>query len=144
LDISNRPLYKAFNKYGKENFKIEELEECSIDELNDKEIYWIEKLGSFKYGYNATLGGDGKHYADYDLIFNLYQEGYTIKKIAELTHYDTETVSKGVEFHGVSQEERLTRGREAIQHSVAQIDKDTNEILNIFSSLKEAYNFLGK
>lgn len=144
LDISNRPLYKAFNKYGKENFKIEELEECSIDELNSKEIYWIEKLGSFKYGYNATLGGDGKHYADYDLIFNLYQEGYTIKKIAELTHYDTETVSKGIKFHGISQEERLARGREAIQHSVAQIDKNTNEILNIFSSLKEAYNFLGK
>lgn len=144
LDTSNRPLYKAFNKYGKENFKIEELEECSIDELNSKEIYWIEKLGSFKYGYNATLGGDGRHYADYDLIFNLYQEGYTIKKIAELTHYDIETVSKGVKFHGISQEERLARGREAIQHSVAQIDKDTNEILNIFSSLKEAYNFLGK
>lgn len=144
LDISNRPLYKAFNKYGKENFKIEELEECSIDELNDKEIYWIEKLGSFKYGYNATLGGDGKHYADYDLIFNLYQEGYTIKKIAELTHYDAETVSKGINFHGISQEERLARGKEAIQHSVAQIDKNTNEILNIFPSLKEAYNFLGK
>ena len=74
----------------------------------------------------------------------MYQEGYTIKKIAELTHYDTETVTKGIEFNGISHKERLARGRQAIQHSVAQLDKDTNEILNIFPSLKEAYNFLGK
>ncbi len=144
INISNRPLYKAFNKYGKDNFKIEQLEECSIDELNDKEIYWIEKLGSFKYGYNATQGGDGKHYADYDLIYNLYKEGYTIHKISELIHYDTATIAKGIEFHGISHEERVKRGYEAIQHSVAQLDKETNEIINIFSSLKDAYDFLGK
>lgn len=143
-NISNRPLYKAFNKYGKENFKIEQLEECPIDELNDKEVYWIEKLGSFKYGYNATYGGDGKHYADYDLIYSLYQEGYTNKKIHELTNYDTTTITKAIELHGISHKDRALRGHQSIQHSVAQLDKDTEEILNIFSSLKDAYNYLGK
>ena len=144
VNAFNRPLYKAFNKYGKENFKIEQLEECSINELNDKEIYWIEKLGSFKYGYNATQGGDGKHYADYDLIYNLYKKGYTNKKIHELTNYDTTTITKAIELHGISHEDRVLRGHQSIQHSVAQLDKDTEEILNIFSSLKDAYNYLGK
>lgn len=144
VNINNRPLYKAFNKYGKENFKIECLEECSIDELNDKEIYWIEKLGSFKYGYNATMGGDGKHYADYDLIYNLYKMGYSIHKIAEITKYDKETVTTAINLHGITHEEKVAQGRLVIQHSVAQLDKNTEEIINIYSSLKEAYGALNK
>ena len=143
-NISNRPLYKAFNKYGKDNFKIEILEECSIDILEDREIYWIEKLGSFKYGYNATMGGDGKHYADYELIYNLYKEGYTIKKIAELTKYNVDTVTLALNIYNIDKEERVLRGHQAIQHSVAQLDKDSLEILNIYPSLKEAYQALGK
>lgn len=144
VEVSNRPLYKAFNKYGTDNFKIEELEECTIEELNDKEIYWIEKLGSFKNGYNATRGGDGKAYADYDLIFNLYQQGYTIKKISSLTGYSTETVTKAVNLNGVTHKEKVQRGKEAIQHSVAKLDKETLEILEIYPSLKAAYEALNK
>ena len=143
-NISNRPLYKAFNKYGKDNFTVEELEECPIDIVSDREVYWIEKLGSFKYGYNATLGGDGKHYADYDLIYNLYKEGYNITQIANKTHYDKATISTAIGMQGISHEEKVARGKIAIQHSVAQLDKDTLEILNIFPSLKEAYAFLNK
>ena len=51
------------NKYGIEHFHIELIEET--DNPEEREIYWIEKLGSFKNGYNATLGGDGKKYLDY-------------------------------------------------------------------------------
>ena len=38
----NRPLYKAMNKYGLEHFHIEQVEECSVDLLSEREIYWIE------------------------------------------------------------------------------------------------------
>lgn len=57
----NKPLYLAFNKYGQENFSFEVLEECSAEELNEKEKYWIEKYDSTnpKKGYNILLGGDG-------------------------------------------------------------------------------------
>lgn len=144
VNINNRPLYKAFNKYGKENFKIECLEECSIDTLNDREIYWIERLGSFKYGYNATKGGDGKHYADYQLIYNLYQQGYTSKKIVQITGYDKDTVMKAINLHGITHDEIVSHGRVVVQHSVAQLDKDTCEIIHIYPSLKEAYKSLNK
>jgi hypothetical protein len=37
-------LQRAVNKYGIENFKVSILEKCTIDNLNEKEIYWIGKL----------------------------------------------------------------------------------------------------
>jgi len=105
-----RPLYSAMNKYGIENFEISLIEEVSLEEVNEKECYWIEILGSFKNGYNATIGGDGKHYADYDLIFLLYQEGKTNKEIHELTGYDSKTISTALSLNGVSADERRKRG----------------------------------
>ena len=57
-----RPLYDAMNKYGVENFIVEELEVVEDDTLLDeKEIYWIQELQTYgSNGYNATKGGDGK------------------------------------------------------------------------------------
>ena len=53
---TNKSLKKAYIKYGLENFGFEVLEECKLQELNDKEKYWIELL---KPQYNRTSGGDG-------------------------------------------------------------------------------------
>lgn len=57
------PLHRAFRKYGVNNFKFEIIEECSIDKLDEREIYWINYYDSFTKGYNLTLGGDGSGYA---------------------------------------------------------------------------------
>lgn len=51
----NYPLYKAIRKYGENNFSYEILEECSIEQLNEREIYWINFYHS---EYNQTLGGN--------------------------------------------------------------------------------------
>ena len=60
-DANHRPMIgidQAIKKYGAKNFQYELIEECSADELNDKEIYWIEKLNTFKgEGYNNSIGG---------------------------------------------------------------------------------------
>lgn len=57
-DDLEKPLYKAFRKYGLENFTFEILEECLEEDLAKKEIFFIEKEGTYKKGYNANLGGD--------------------------------------------------------------------------------------
>jgi hypothetical protein len=57
-------------KYGIEHFSISLIEQT--DQPEAREIFWIEKLGTYKYGYNATLGGDGKRYLDYDKIVERY------------------------------------------------------------------------
>ena len=60
---SNKPyfsqivLYKAFNKYGIENFKCETIEEVENKKLDEREKYWIEYYDSYFNGYNSTLGG---------------------------------------------------------------------------------------
>lgn len=141
---NKRPLYDAINKYGEEAFVIEILEEVSEENINEKEIYWIELLGTFKNGYNATIGGDGCSYADYDLIYSLYQEKKNIQQIHQITGYDKSTIRNALERKGISKEERQKRGREAIIRSIAQLDKETKEIINVFPSIKAAYDSLGK
>lgn len=86
-----RPLYLAMQKYGVEHFHIELIEETDIPE--EREIYWIEKLGSFKNGYNATMGGDGKKYIDYDLVIATYREIGVIKDVAKKLNISPDSVS---------------------------------------------------
>lgn len=57
-------LYRAMRKYGIENFKFEVLEECAVEELDEREIFYINKYNSYicspnSQGYNMTLGGGG-------------------------------------------------------------------------------------
>lgn len=50
-------LHRAIRKYGIENFSIEEIEQCPIEELDNKEQYWISFYDSYSHGYNMTIGG---------------------------------------------------------------------------------------
>lgn len=55
-------LNNAIKKYGKENFSRKIIEECtSRDELNQREIYWIEFYNAVENRnfYNIASGGDG-------------------------------------------------------------------------------------
>lgn len=90
--MNQRPLYRAMNKYGIEHFHIELLEETNNPE--ERECFWIEKLGTFgSNGYNATLGGDGKKYIDYNLVVVTYKEIQEINKTAELLGICADSVS---------------------------------------------------
>lgn len=68
------------NRYGIENFKIEELEYIEEDsKLSEREIYWINELGTYgSKGYNASKGGDGKILYDHNEIIELANLGYTL------------------------------------------------------------------
>ena len=67
------------NKYGIENFKVEQLEYVEDDSLlSDKEIYWIKELDTYgSKGYNASKGGDGTILYDYNEIIELAKLGYS-------------------------------------------------------------------
>lgn len=88
----NRPLYKAMKKYGINNFIVSEIEECSENVLSDRERYWIEFYSSFKNGYNATIGGDGVPYIDYDIVVETYLQTKNQKKTAKLLGVTTKTI----------------------------------------------------
>ena len=47
---SSPKLTNAIRKYGKQNFIIEMIELCdSIGVLNEREKFWIKKIGRYKY-----------------------------------------------------------------------------------------------
>ena len=129
-----RPLYAAMRKYGIENFSVEEVEETNNPE--EREIYWIEFYGSFKYGYNATLGGEGKRLADYDLIYNLFKQGYNKIEIHNITGYDDYTISTALNANNVSHEERVKLGRKKVSKPVALIEN--GKIIKSFDNSTEA------
>lgn len=49
-------LYASMQEYGIENFAFELLEECSADDLNKKEKYFISLYNSNSLGFNSTKG----------------------------------------------------------------------------------------
>ena len=134
----NRPLYSAMNKYGVENFVVETIEET--DSPEEREKYWIEYFGSFKNGYNATVSGDGRPYLDYDLIYNTYIKVNSISKTAELCHCCKDSVIKILKNRGLTTQDFIKNSSK----TVAMLDKNTEEILKIFPSAREASKFLNK
>jgi group I intron endonuclease len=57
---SGKILKQAIQKYGRDNFNKEILEECQDEKIwLKREVYWIEYFNSTKVGYNIALGGNG-------------------------------------------------------------------------------------
>lgn len=57
---NNLKFYNAIQKYGWENFEHYIVAEAhSLKEAYDLERYYIDKLDTYKNGYNSTLGGAG-------------------------------------------------------------------------------------
>lgn len=104
----SRPLYAAMRKYGIENFLIEELEECSADVVNDREIYWINYYDTYHNGYNATLGGDGRPFIDYNLVIQTYKELGAIRWVSEKLHISQDTIRKILRMNNIE----ITEGKE--------------------------------
>lgn len=126
---NKRPLYDAMNKYGVENFKIEELEQ--IDDptlLSDREKYWIKELNTWGHtGYNASKGGDGTVLYDYKEIIELYNMGYSQKQVAKKVGCCDDTVSKVLKLIIFLLEEVLLKKQTSLiwqeiiyNHSLAQ------------------------
>lgn len=96
------PLYRAFIKYGIDNFSFEVIEECCKEELNDRERYWIAEFNSNgRLGYNQTEGGNASFIPIasvsqeevLQIIEMLKQSRLTQQEIAELFHTSQATVS---------------------------------------------------
>ena len=136
-----RPLYRAMKKYGVENFFIEVIEET--DSPEEREAFWIQQKGSFKSGYNATLGGDGKRYVDYDLVIATYKEVQNIAETSRILNLDKDTVSKILHSNHIEimSNERVVQ--RVLGKIINQYDKQGNYIQS-FPSVKAAAEALGK
>jgi hypothetical protein len=57
-------LFNSLNKYGWDNHIFEIIEECYPQQLNEKEIYWIQQYNSVKEGLNIKYGGEGGNWSE--------------------------------------------------------------------------------
>ena len=132
----NRPLYKAFKKYGIENFAVEQIEECSQKEAPNREKYWIEFFHSYagdkdSNGYNVTRGGDGVSKYDDELIWKKYLELNNIQQTANYFSCDRRVVRRVINSKGIIHAPGNIK-------RVYQLDKETFEKINEFDSVKDA------
>lgn len=92
----NYPLYRAFRKYGIDNFDFAVLEECRVEDLNTKEVEYIKQYDSFFSGYNQTLGGDTTSVVDKEKVIGIIHDLETTnmyhKDIATKWEISTEMV----------------------------------------------------
>ena len=138
LKCANRPLYKAMNKYGIENFKIEVLEQCERNLISEREQYWIKYLKTYHLGYNATLGGDGSLIFDELEIIQLYNVHKCVKTVASILGCCTDTVSAILKSNNIYIESHpydsgvIKKPKQINQYSL------NNEYLQTFDSVKLA------
>ena len=130
--LCNRPLYSAMRKYGIENFSVETLEEVNNpSDLAIREQFWISKRKTYgKTGYNATIGGDGKSYLNYDLIKEEFFLGVNIKEIASKYNIDSKTVRKIRKLYNIP---IIYKGRKVYQYN------KNNELIKIHNSIRQAF-----
>lgn len=137
-----RPLYAAINKYGKEHFIIEQIEECSDIILSEREKYWIEYYGTFKNGYNATTGGDGRSYIDYDLVVANYTQLQNIESVASLMNIHRDSVTNILKARKIPIKSSQMINREQNGKIVQMFDKKTGIFIQSFSTTADAARWL--
>lgn len=55
----NNKFYRAVRKYGWDNFIYGIVESYDINNLNEQEVFYIDKYDTYQNGYNSTIGGEG-------------------------------------------------------------------------------------
>lgn len=132
---SSQLIDAAIQQFGKEHFKIEVIEECSEEEIDDKEIYWIKFYNSYEKGYNVTLGGrDEKMIMTnrVDEVLEWWNKGLTINKIVKETGLNVETVrgylnKSGIDHDQIRQRANVYIGK-AKAKPIGQYDLNNNLI----------------
>jgi hypothetical protein len=90
---TNPHLQNAFNQYGADSFYFEILEKGILkNEINQREIFWIDHFNSFKNGYNRSEGGETPPFKATPCTWNGIQ--YPTIRAAAKTNGVTETAMR--------------------------------------------------
>lgn len=155
----NARLQNAWNKYGEENFDFSIIEECKSDQLNVREIYWIDKLDSYKNGYNLTIGG-GNTESFSKPIIQFDRVGNELHRYSSISEASTKTGIGGSQISACCLHKRKMAGGYIWQYEdgftnipqwhfdarkfkqICQLTKD-GHLINIFPNSAEAKRITG-
>jgi len=151
-----RYLDSSIRKYGSENFICEKILECSIDELDEYETYYISEFKS-KYpdGYNLTNGGQKAGYLKGPKILHWepnppmpLSERKSLKRsdvTKQLISERVKLAKKGVEHREMqmklTQNQHKTQKFDRFKH--VTVDKNNLEkYIHIIHNQKEDYDYI--
>lgn len=97
---------KAIRKYGEDKFYVELLEECLVEELNEREQYWISffRATDNRFGYNMSIGGNVVRTTkelDEDKILQIFNSGIGSYEIAKLLHVHPYRTAEILKKHNI-------------------------------------------
>jgi len=145
LNCKQQPkLYNSLKKYDPKNHKFEIIEECLIEQLNEREIYWKQYYNSINEGLNCELydNGIGPRSEEVKQKISLAQKGNKHnlgKKRSEETKQKQSEIAKSQLWRkNIGQKQKGKR-----KHSDQHINKMLKKIINnntgiIYNSCTEA------
>lgn len=117
---------KAIQKYGKDNFTFEVIEECSKEQLDEKERYWIQYFNSIvPNGYNVAFSTNDTTHTSYrffdkdivdKIIFELQKGDLSFKEISQKYNINISNVSRINKGETHKQENLIYPIRKTKQH----------------------------
>lgn len=152
LKLSNFAIYRAFDKYGFENFEFSVIEETTKEQLDEREVYWIQTLHTYLKdplcnGYNMTLGGEGNASIDAEIVCALWNEGKSVIEIATITGHDRSAVRKYlVDCPNYNEYEARSRGNRTMWENRGESVEQytlTGKYIDTYSNLANAERHTG-
>ena len=141
--IQNRSLYFDINKYGPDIFSIIEIEKCLDEDAYNREIYWINYYNTFKDGYNNTYGGEGKHYINYNEVYQLYSIHKNCTKVAELLNISVDSVYNILNKYNIKIKSSSDINKDTYNKPINMYDLNGN-FLRSFYSISDASKFIDR
>lgn len=136
-------MHRVFNKYGYENFTVDIIDTAeTLDELNNKEIYWINYYDSSNKdkGYNLCEGGGNtKGYHHSEESKQLMSEHQKRKYGSDNHFYGMHHTDETREKMRQSWIDRKATG-ESLPQCKKVINLDTGEIFNSITDACNKYN----
>ena len=74
MQVRNTQLYQAMRFFGIENFVFEIIKECSLDQLNEREQYYIHKYDSINKGYNMNIIENKQYKIDWEIVNQIIKD----------------------------------------------------------------------
>ena len=106
----NKHLQRSFDRYGENNFTFELIEECSLNQLNDREIFWIAFYKRKFNLYNICKGGEGGRMPDSIIALNKEKISKANKGKAYTKHLGKENGMYG-KHHSIETLQKISLNR---------------------------------
>lgn len=127
-------IYNAINKYGRDNFYFEILEtNIPQNELDQKEIFYIEKHNSYKNGYNSNNGGNTRELCkiqDTAKLLKLFNANVSYNDIAKIFNVNKMTIQRTL--HSLNKRKnRIVKKEDLLKYKDTCTNKQIAKIFNV-------------